>query len=281
MAQPDSPPPVQAALQPIAPGPLVRLEQDALRIDVAPQAGGRIARLVHAGVDWLVPHGGDHVGSIAWGCFPMLPWAGRVRHGRFGFRGQACQLPVNLGMHAIHGLGFAAPWRVTGNTDNRLELGLRLPRNEVWPFGGHARQSFEIGPQGVHLGLSLTAEDRAMPATLGWHPWFVKPERLNFQPQSYYPRDAEGIARLPTMPPPPGPWDDCFVNASPVGLQLGGQHLQLSSSSHHWVVYDQPEWATCIEPQSGPPDAFNLGLSSVIEPGETLSAWFRLEWLQL
>jgi aldose 1-epimerase len=45
------------------------------------------------------------------------------------------------------------------------------------------------------------------------------------------------------------------------------------------VVYDEPAHATCVEPQSGPPDAFNLGRARDLEPGASLSARFLWEWV--
>ena len=51
-----------------------------------------------------------------------------------------------------------------------------------------------------------------MPASLGWHPWFRKPDRLDFHPEAMYRRDDEHIAVDELVDVPPGPWDDCFVN---------------------------------------------------------------------
>ena len=75
----------------------------------------------------------------------------------------------------------------------------------------------------------------------------------------------------------PGPWDDCFVNTREVVVHRGGQRLRLSSDCDHWVVYDETAHSTCIEPQTGPADAFNLA-PRVLQPGQSLQAWFRMEW---
>jgi aldose 1-epimerase len=126
----------------------------------------------------------------------------------------------------------------------------------------------------------MSAVEHAMPhPVLGWHPWFVKPERLEFAPTHCYPRDAEGIATLPLADPPWGSaWDDCFINSTPVSLQRGQQVLRLTSDCIHWVVYDERAHSTCVEPQLGPPDAFNLLATPTLSPGETAHAWFLLEW---
>jgi aldose 1-epimerase len=92
-----------------------------------------------------------------------------------------------------------------------------------------------------------------------------------------YPRDHRGIPTLPLSSPTEGPWDDCFVNREPVRIRLAGQQLSLTSSCDHWQVYDEPAHATCIEPQSGPPDAFNLD-PEILEPGQVRVADFDWEW---
>jgi aldose 1-epimerase len=266
-----------AALLPFAPGPLLRIGAGALRVDIAPQAGGRLAQVTHDGIDWLAGYDERHRAMIAWGSFPMLPWAGRVRAGRFAFEGRTHRLPPTLGAHAIHGVGYALPWQVDAHAATRAELSLLLPEDASWPFGGIARQRIALEPDAMQLELSLTAGMHAMPATIGWHPWLRRPQQLEFAPSACYPRDAEGIATLPLVAPPAPPWDDCFINTDAVVLQLDRHRLRLRSDCIHWVVYSEREHLLCVEPQTGPPDAFTLA-PHVLAPGATLTAWFRWEW---
>lgn len=271
------PEPAAGALAPLPPGTLLRLAAGATEVLVAPEAGGRIAQIVHRGAAQLVgPEDGD-LAAIAWGCYPMLPWAGRVRHGRFAFGGRRYALPRNLGEHAIHGVGFVLPWRVDAHAASRVELSLDLPEDARWPFGGRARQRIEAGDDWLRLELSIAAGAQAMPVALGWHPWFRKPERMTFAPEGIYPRDADGIATRALGPVPPGPWDDCFLNREPVRLHLAGRALTLRSDCVYWVVYDAPEHATCIEPQSAPPDALNRD-AQVLEPGQSRSIRYLMRW---
>ncbi|RPE81227.1 aldose 1-epimerase [Vulcaniibacterium tengchongense] len=265
------------ASDPLPPGALLTLADGALEVEVAPGAGGRIAQIRHRGEAQLVGHGPAHAAAIAWGCFPMAPWAGRLRGGRFAFEGREYRLPANLGEHAIHGAAFVLPWRVEAHSPRHAELSLRLPEDARWPFGGVCRQRIELAGERLELRLSVTAGARAMPAAIGWHPWFLKPDRLEFAPDRMYPRDALGIAVGPPGEPKPGPWDDCFVNQRPVVLHRGARRLRLTSDCTRWVVFDEPAHSTCVEPQTGPPDAFNLE-PAPLAPGATRTAWFRLEW---
>ncbi|HTQ37205.1 MAG TPA: hypothetical protein VMH77_09230 [Steroidobacteraceae bacterium] len=265
------------ALRPLAPGTLLELRSEALTVQVAPEAGGRIAQICCDGMRWLCGPDEDDA-AIAWGCYPMLPWAGRIRGGRFHFDGREYRLPANLAAHAIHGVGFTLPWEVSGQSAAQLELSLQLPRDARWPFGGSASQRITLARRALRLELSLTAGDQAMPRpVLGWHPWFRKPERLDFHPSGHFPRDGEGIATRPPAPPPPHPWDDCFINNRPVRLYRAGQGLCLTSGCDHWVVFDERLHTTCVEPQTGPPDAFNLDAGQRLAPGESMTAWFMLE----
>lgn len=266
---------------PLAPGPLLRLANRAgLEVDVAPEAGGRIAQIRCDGAEQLVGHG-EHgaTAAIAWGCYPMVPWCGRIRDGRFGFDGNEYRLPRFFDGHAIHGVGYVLPWRVEAQSAQEVVLSLALPRDGRWPFGGEARQRVALRDRWLELELSVVAGERAMPVALGWHPWFRKPERLDFRPEAIYPRDRANITRLPPGPPRPGPWDDCFVNRRQVVLHRAGQRIHLESACHDWVVYDEPAFATCVEPQTAPPDAFNLVPDAVrLQPGASRTARFTLLW---
>jgi len=270
------------SLRPLAPGPLLQISSDSLEVDVAPEAGGRIAQIRFDGVEWLAGYSPENDGAIAWGNYAMVPWVGRIRRGRFSFGGREYQLPITLGPHAIHGVGFVLPWQVTAQTTAQVDLELQLPMDERWPFGGTARQRFAASGRSLRLDLSVTAGTEAMPRpTLGWHPWFLKPERFDFRPAQYYPRDDDYIATLPLAEPPWGkPWDDCFINTEPPVLQRGSQSLRLVSGCEHWVVFDERAHATVVEPMTGSPDAFNLFPGHVLQPGGTVSASCVMEWTQ-
>jgi aldose 1-epimerase len=265
----ESDPRLHDALAAMPAGPLLKLRRGAIEVDLAPQAGGRIAQLRVHGIEQLIGPDDGWPATIAWGCYPMVPWAGRIRDGRFRFEGRTWQLPRNLGGHAIHGVGFAMPWQVEDLGEASARLSLVLPKDAAWPFGGIARQQVGILENEVRLLLSVQAGARAMPAEIGWHPWFRKPDRLDFVPSRMYPRDTDGIATQPPGPPGARPWDDCFLHDGEVSLHRNGRALRLSSPCRHWVVHDGAAHATCVEPQSGPPDAFNL-VQRVLQPGEVL-----------
>jgi aldose 1-epimerase len=256
------------------------LEVEGVRVEVSPADGGRIASVQVDGHELTVTSSSD--GSIYWGAYPMAPWAGRVRHGRFTFAGREHELPITMPPHAIHGVAFDRPWTVIGPAEIALDLDAR------WPFRGRLTQRFDVDRDSLTVTMRLDA-DEPMPAVLGWHPWFRRviaegaaPVDLVFEPSAMLLRDEEGIPTGELVEPSAGPWDDCFtaLRSDPVLLWPGLLRLTLSSSCPWWVVYTQPEAYVCVEPQSGPPDGITIS-PYVVEPGTPLEHHMRWRWERL
>ncbi len=253
------------------------LRGTAAEVRVAPTAGGRVAQIevvVEAGrrVHLLVDDT-DRGHPNMWGMFPMTPWAGRLRDATFDLAGTTFDMDPNLPPHAIHGLVYDRPWQVDDRGDASLTLSCPLE----WPLGGRAVQHLELHDHGLSCELSVSADEHSFPAEVGWHPWFVRPRTLEFHPEAMYLRGADGLPTGELVAPTDGPWDDCFVNRRPAELHYDHVVVTVESDCDHWVVYDEPDDATCVEPQSGPPDAFHLA-PRVIAPGRSLRRTMRVTW---
>ena len=283
-------------------------DQREVSMTITTALGGRVRQILVAGVGLLAePTDGDPL-STGWGSFPMAPWAGRIRNGRFTFLGTDVALDLNhqdgadaggggltparpgsagdlpaddRDRHAIHGTTFTRPWAVDAVDRSRLEMSCELVGALSWPFTGIARQTIALAPDGVDFTMSVESTGGSIfPASLGWHPWFVKPDRLDFEPVAMYRRDDAGLPTGDLVVPPPGPWDDCFVNHQPVRLHYDratASTVTVSSPADHWVVYDGPEHATCVEPQTGPPDALTLR-PKVVTSGVPLRITMHIGW---
>ena len=98
----------------------------------------------------------------------MVPWAGRIADGRFGFDGRNREMPINFEDHAIHGTAFTSEW--THLAENHLVLDLDPP----WPFGGTVSHRVVVTDHGatgsVVLELSVLAAASAMPVMVGMAP---------------------------------------------------------------------------------------------------------------
>jgi aldose 1-epimerase len=268
-----------------APGvqrPLVLDTADA-RLEVSPDEGGRISSLVVRGSELLLTEG---AGPMLWGSYPMVPFAGRVRRGRFRFGDREVQLELNNPPDAIHGTVFDRPWQVDDPTTLSVDLG------PGWPFAGRVVQRFALDDDGLEISLTLFA-DEPMPAAVGWHPWFRRrlsgsaarpaarsePVQINVDAAWMYQRDVDGLPTGELVVPPPGPWDDCFTGllSAPRLTWPGVLELEVSSSCDHVVVYDEQPGAVCIEPQTAPPDFVNLA-PTITVPGDPLVATMNLRW---
>jgi aldose 1-epimerase len=255
---------------------MIELTAGPARAVVDLEAGGRLAELDVDGLSLLVARTDD---PLAWGSYPMAPWAGRVGAGRFSFRGRDVQLPLDLPPHAIHGTVYRRPWRDLGG--GRLETDL----GPDWPWPGSAHQQIELREDGIELRLEVRAEREPFPATLGWHPWFARslqrggPAELALAPGRMLERDAVAIPTGAVIEPTPPPWDDCFVElASPTRIRWpDALELTLESSADHWMVYTEPAHALCVEPMTGPPNALVTG-AAIVRPEQPLAASFALRW---
>ena len=74
-----------------------------------------------------------------------------------------------------------------------------------------------------------------------------------------------GADYLPTgefVPVPAEPWDDAFtgVQEDPVIRWGSSASIHINSDVPWWVVYTEDPLAICVEPQTAPPDAANLGI---------------------
>ena len=58
----------------------------------------------------------------------------------------------------------------------------------------------------------------------------------------------------------------------------GALALEISSDAAHAVVFDERPGAVCIEPQTAPPNAAELGQASTVEPGAPLTMEMQLTW---
>lgn len=267
--------------------PLV-LENDVARVEVDAVRGGRIASLRVFGHELLVGPTAEleALDPISWGCFPMAPYAGRVRQGLFHWESRPHRLPRTLGNHAIHGLVHDRPWQVRRH-DPRI-LRLACPLDARWPWEGQATQQLALTRDSLTIDLALHSREETFPATIGLHPWFRKhltrgsrPALLVFRAQSMFQRDHAGVATVRTVSPPPaGPWDDCFMGVSeaPFIVWPGALTLTLHSKAPYWVVFNERQHALCVEPQTAPPDALNTGAAHVVKAGQPQKLRLRLTW---
>jgi aldose 1-epimerase len=291
---------------------LLELQTGRTRVTIAPEAGGRVLQIaVGAGEGWtpLLLEPDDPVSlpdePLAWGCYPMLPWPGRVAGATFAWGGREYALPQNDGPNSIHGRGVYLPWRVDDAGDASCRLSVEL---EGWPWAARASHEIAVEDDGVRMLLEVASEGGRFPAGVGWHPWFRRDVVPGAEPSirldadEVYETDA-GLIPTGRLLPVEGHADlrdgpalgerrlDCCYRRvrGAIGLRWGGWELAMTSTPNvgHAVVYT-PARGFCVEPQTCAPDAFNLearGIAgtgvTVVEPGRPLVAETAWRWRPL
>jgi aldose 1-epimerase len=157
---------------------VVRLQTAAFLLELMPDVGGAIGRF-----DWngegqtapiLRPAAGDRPKVLDMGCFPLIPFANRVRDGRFSFRTREVNLTPNMAgdRSPLHGQGWLSAWDVVRADATSAELAVRHWAGE-WPWDYEGRQAFALDDSGLAVTLTCrNLSDRPMPCGLGMHPYF-------------------------------------------------------------------------------------------------------------
>lgn len=240
-------------------------ENSRIRAEVDPARGARLHQLSIDGHELLATDG----------CFPMVPWAGRIRDGKLAHDGVVSQLPLSKDGNAIHGLGRNVEWEHVDGGRFRRRLGT------PWPTEGTAELDYTLLDDGLRIDLHWD-DGTDSPCSVGLHPWFRRQLgvgsdlELTLDADAMVERGKDGLPTGELIVPTASPWDDCFrVAAPPIVSWPGALRLTLTSSSSWWVVYNQPLDTVCVEPQSAPPDAFD-------HPGlQPDGPWPRSIWFEL
>lgn len=162
-------------------------------VEIAPEYGGVLlsyALKLETGLLHILRpahDGGEDPEQSA--CFPLLPFANRIREGRLSFKGQSIQLEKNdKGRHALHGFSWRTPWFVQEKQYGSILLTQRHEAGE-WPWDYEAKQHISLSNQGLRIDLTVkNLSATEMPLGLGLHPYFPAPEqaRLRANVESFH-----------------------------------------------------------------------------------------------
>lgn len=254
----------------------IRLTAGDAELTIDPANGCRISGLRVGGTELL--RQGER-----FGCFPMVPWCGRIGSGQFRNGGVTHQMPLNSPPHAIHGTGRDTAWRTERQDASGAVCTYELA--EPWPYSGKVTQTFQLTDDSLTLGMGVETYDTSFPAQAGWHPWFLRDlgdggekVRLDFTAAWQEERGADHLPTGRRIDPRPGPWDDCFGFPDGVDVTLtwpGRLELKVTSREEWAVLYDEQDEAVCVEAQTGPPNGLNTlpRLVTPVEPLEITATW--------
>jgi aldose 1-epimerase len=285
---------------------VLSLRKGRLVVDLAPQAGGSVARFTCDGIDILRPMTQEAIASGKGnnaGLYPLVPFSNRIANGRLAFAGEVYHLARNwpgVG-HPMHGDGWAQAWAVERSDESAAEIVYEhAPAGGQggWPFRYRARQRYRLDDDRLAIAISLdNLEDRPVPAGIGLHPFFVRAPDCLLACRTVFAwrTDAEvlPVERIPV----PADWDfaagrrpdsvaldNCFDGwdgRAMIAWPARRLRLDLEASTpfRHLVIYTPPgQRFFCVEPVSHANGQVGL---AALGPGGTLSgeAQFRLSTL--
>jgi aldose 1-epimerase len=251
----------------------VELTNDVASVTIDPDDGCRLTsfRLEHRELLAVVQDEPWGYGSVV-----MAPWAGRLRGGRARWGGTERSFPTQDDGHALHGLVHSASWSRIADDTWEIALG------DDWFAPCVIRQRIALEAEALRFDLEVHTDD-AVPAPVGWHPWFRRqldhgePVQLQVSAGNTLEKETDGSTSLRPAPIPPKPWDDTFADLSwPVRLRWpDALDLEVSSDAPVAVIFDELPAAVCVEPQSGPPNEVNLRprIATADEPLALTSTW--------
>lgn len=258
---------------------IMRLTADDCAMTFNPADGGRLTSFLVGDHELLVTQGRDVFHS---GSFVMAPWVGRLRDARLDYGGISHRFAANSGPHALHGLVTDRPWRVTRDGELSIELG------HPWPWPCRVVQRTELSARRATFRIELHARE-AMPAAVGWHPWFVRrlagtsnsaELELDVEPGLMWANDSTGLPSGELTAPAPRPWDYCFreLRADPILRWPGELELTVSSDCDDWIIYDMEDAGVCVEPWTAPPNSLNMQNPRIVTPAAPLVASMTWTW---
>lgn len=284
------------------------LRDGPLTVGIAPECGGALTRFdVRVGdvlVDVLRPaldQSAPRICALGSSCFPLVPYGGRLREGRFRFGGKEHRYALNAApeRHSSHGEGWTRSWDLM-HLDRRTAV-MRLRVDDSAPLQYECTQSISVNSKRVRIVLSSrNASARPIPMGLGLHPYFANREQATLAAtlpvQWRWDNElmpiaketnalAEALARgrkvtgLPVTAEYAG-WDGRAL----IEWQAAGVRLELTTTPRlgHVVMWlPEGESFFCFEPICHATDALNEYPGAtpgedfvILEPGETMSQCF-------
>ena len=275
---------------------LFELHAGALRLALRPDLGGCVAGFWHHGVPVLRSTEPAMLASSRRAAsYPLIPYSNRLGFRKFRWKGHehTTQPNFDASPHSVHGMGWQRPWQIASS--NALEVVLKLSHggDADWPFAFDASQYFTLAPDAMTVQMEFTNRaDVAQPVGLGWHPYFPTRERSRLHIEVSERWDADA-SQLPVRKvAQPGidsdvshlAYDNAFDGwRGPARIRDEKFALSLTSSLSRLVVFTpQDRDYFCVEPVSHVSNAIHMADPSAhglmtLQPGETCSAWMKLE----
>ena len=224
-----------------------------LAVELAPQAGGSIARFRCDDTDLLRPMMAEAMASGRGNeaaCYPLVPFSNRIANGCLLFDGREFELEENWPgvRHPMHGEGWARAWDVARHDGSAAELVHEHDGGRGWPFRYRAQLAFRLDEESLTVTMAIeNLEGRVAPAGMGLHPFFTRDadSELAFRAAAVWLGDEDV---LPTeRVAVPAEWDYAKARKVETGLD------NCFEDWDRWAVITWPGRGLRLELQASPP----------------------------
>ncbi|MEQ1517835.1 MAG: aldose 1-epimerase [Usitatibacteraceae bacterium] len=275
---------------------IVQLQLGDSQVTLCPEIGGAIGRFTWKGHDILrrAPDSAINEKQVRqMGVYPLMPYSNRIGQAKLIVGDQTFALRPNFLQepHAIHGFGWQRVWEIEKRSTDSALLRLAHTPDADWPFACEATESVRLTENTLHIALTVKNNDkRAMPAGLGFHPYFP------IAPGTHLQSDWKGMWKMgaDSLPTELGPvpmeadfsqlrplagWkvDHCFTGwARRALLDYPTHRMQLDASAvcRNIVVFAPNDGRNFIalEPVTHINNAFALAANGVADTGMRMLA---------
>lgn len=265
---------------------MIELKYSDVRLCVSPDRAGGVLNFDWREIPIFTPHRPNDSSPLGLSCFPLVPFSNRIEKGRFIFEGKSYEIIPNFPLastdHAIHGYGLTAAWEVEYRDSTQARMVFDYIAGD-WPWNFRAKQEYRLTPDGfIHIIEISNTSDSAMPACLGYHPYFPrKSAKLIHDFDGFWDIDDRG---LPTSWLPQTALLD-LASEDTIDVDFTGrkQSLKVVWPSHQLEIApsaDLPlthiyvpvgEEYFCLEPISHMTNAINHNGIKTLQPNECWS----------
>lgn len=241
----------------------IRVGGHSLSFDLG--SGGRVSSWIFQGFELIGARGDD---PVEHGCYPMAPWAGRIAGNSFTWNDEIVHLAPNYQEFALHGYLLDRPveLRDRAESPDSVDIAFTTVVTE-WIAPVRIDMHWRIAEHEVQSTITASTHSLdPVPVVLGWHPWFNSVIGVGQETSIDYrnlqlavKKDGYPSSEFVHVTESQCPFDDAFISSTNSVNIRWGSFLNLEiSNSHEWfVIYNGAEGFTCVEPQTGPPNAFN------------------------
>ncbi len=224
------------------------------------------------------------------GAASLIPYAGRIRGGKYSFGGRDYAFRPGKDGNSIHGFARETEFRstATGSGNGLFSASLK---DAGYPSVLDMEIGFAVGTDSLAVTYSAAnAGDLAAPLVIGCHPYFLVEGPYELHPSAH----ARKL-NLEDVYFPDGTYsefdfdrslddiqlDSCFEGGGLLSLVSGGRTIEISRSGMDYFLVYNGEYArgrsVAVEPMTGAPDAYNNGIGlTVLEPGQKLECGFTI-----